>query len=78
MRSPTNRSILVRGAIIALVVIMAAGALLWPTAGPTTATGPTNSIETVDKEGDVGRYTSLELDAAGNPVISYYDQTDGP
>ncbi len=32
-------------------------------------------IETVDSEGDVGRYTSLSLDSSGFPHISYHDET---
>jgi Ca2+-binding RTX toxin-like protein len=35
--------------------------------------GADDSILTVDSEGDVGEYSSLVLNAAGNPVISYYD-----
>jgi hypothetical protein len=32
-----------------------------------------NSIVTIDNSDAVGMYTSLVLDASGNPVTSYYD-----
>jgi hypothetical protein len=35
-----------------------------------------NSIQTVDSTGAIGRYTSLKLNASGNPVISYSDFTN--
>ncbi len=39
--------------------------------------GGGDSIETVDSAANVGQHSSLALDAVGNPVISYYDSTNG-
>jgi hypothetical protein len=39
--------------------------------------GGGESIETVDSTGNVGWFTSVVLDASGNPVISYYDLSNG-
>ncbi len=60
---------------ISVIILILAGILL---IGGVSASefGPW-SLQTVDRNGKVGAYSSVALDALGNPAISYYDETYG-
>ncbi len=54
--------------VLALAIVLVGSLLVSARAGW--------NIQTVDSAGDVGMYSSLALDASGNPWISYYDYTN--
>jgi len=61
---------------IAALLVMVAGVLLVSGVSAASEFAPW-STQTVDSGGKVGQYSSVALDASGNPAISYYDQTYG-
>ncbi|MGH7485496.1 MAG: hypothetical protein ACREMY_07815, partial [bacterium] len=61
-------------AVLALIVL---ASFLRSVRGSANDFGTTNQATKPDTVGWVGRYTSLELDALGYPVVSYYDETNG-
>jgi hypothetical protein len=67
----SHKAILLVGVTTVIVIVATAAGVARFGASPARASG--NVIAVPDHAQDVGQFSSIALDAAGNPVVSYYD-----
>ena len=60
---------------LSVLLCLLAGLIAWQDVHAQTPAEGAWQTQQVDTDGDVGKYTSLALDGAGHPHISYYDDS---